>query len=335
MQSVWPQGLRRHEDLWQKGQSMRTLGYTMGTGITRTVKFQEKHLACYAVNVGAKCGHGCLYCSTGAILRMHKCFRELGENPFGFGYAIVDPQAPDRVAVDAARLKERGQVQLCTLVDAWAPEAQNHDIGRRCLMAILSQPGWNVRILTKNAAVRRDFDLIAQYRDRVLVGLSITATPDRQDRTAITEPNASSITERVAALREAHDRGLRTYGMLCPLLPGLADSPEQVDALVETVASCGVEEIFVEPVNPRGPGLRLCQEALAAKGYQLDADAVGRIRQKRAWSSYVADLVTNVQRSVRKHMDAARLRFLLYPSQLRAEDAERIRRDDAGVIWLS
>lgn len=44
--------------------------------------------------------------------------------------------------------------------------------------AILAQPGWTVRILTKNAAVTRDFDLIERYRDRVLVGLSTTGTAE-------------------------------------------------------------------------------------------------------------------------------------------------------------
>ena len=77
-------------------------------------------------------------------------------------------------------LRRRGLVQICTTVDAWSPEAQQHHLGRRCLEAILAEPGWTVRILTKNAAVSEDFDLIKKHRDRVLVGLSLTATPDRE-----------------------------------------------------------------------------------------------------------------------------------------------------------
>lgn len=70
---------------------------------------------------------------------------------------------------------------------------QDHDLGRRCLDAVLSQPGWTVRILTKNAAVVRDFDLIERYRNRVLVGLSLTATEERSHVIAVLEPNASPI----------------------------------------------------------------------------------------------------------------------------------------------
>jgi len=265
---------------------------------------------------------------------MHKGFKECGESPFGSGFSIVDPGTPDRVARDAKKTRNRGLIQLCTVVDAWAPEAQQHQIGRRCLQAILSQPSWSVRILTKNTAVRDDFDLIKEHRDRVLVGLSLTATPEKADVMQIIEPNASSNRDRVLAMVEATARGLRTYGMLCPLLPGIADAPDQIDRLVKLAVEFGAEEVFVEPVNPRGAGLRLCQEALESHGFTVEAAAIAKIRSTKNWSRYVVDLIANVQRSMRQHSDISKLRFLLYPSRLLPEDVEAIKKDDAGVIWL-
>lgn len=170
---------------------MESYNTRLSVGITRTKEFERKKLAEYAVNVGTKCGHGCSYCSTGSLLRMHHSFTEAGRSPFDQGYSIVDPETPDRVARDAERIRQRGRVQLCTTVDAWAPEAQKHDLGRRCLHAILAQPGWTVRILTKNMAVARDFDLISRHRDRVLLGLSITGTDDRSAVVSAIEPHAS------------------------------------------------------------------------------------------------------------------------------------------------
>ncbi len=318
----------------EAGKSTRAKNYNLKTGIIRTLEFEKKRLATHAVNIGLKCSHRCLYCSTGAMLRCHKAFKELGENPFGFGYAIVDPTTPERVAKDATRIRNPGLVQICTTVDAWAPEGQAYVLGRRCLESVLSQPGWSVRILTKNAAVKRDFDLIEKHRDRVLVGLSITATPENADVIEIIEPNASSIPERMATMVEAAERGLRTYGMLCPLLPGIADSADQIDELVKFAVDCKVEEIFAEPVNPRGPGLKCCQEALELWGHERQAKAIGRIRKRRNWSRYVVDLIANVQRGMPQHSDISKLRFLLYPSRLLREHVDLIRQDDAGVIWL-
>ena len=234
------------------------------TGIQRTPEFERKGLATHSVNAGTKCSHDCAYCSTGTMLRMHPSFGSAGESPFEFGYAIVDPETPERVAQDAMRIRpeKRGMIQLSTTVDAWAPESQEYEIGRRCLEAILAQERWRVRILTKNSAVAKEYDLIERHRDRVLVGLSLTGTLAGADRVSAIEPNASSIPDRLATLRLAHQRGLRTYAMLCPLLPGIADSPGHIRELVSYAAEFGAEEIFVEPVNPRGPGLRLTADAL-------------------------------------------------------------------------
>ena len=313
---------------------MRVHYKELKSGINRTPEFEKKKLAAYSINVGIKCGHGCLYCSTGATLRTHKLFRECSENPFGFGYAIVDPNIPEKVEKDAKRIKKRGLVQLCTTVDAWAPEAQEFDLGRKCLEAVLSQSGWTVRILTKNAAVLKDFDLIEKYKSRVLIGASITAMPDKQNVISLIEPYASPIEERMTVLREAHSRGFRTYAMFCPLLPGIADSPEQIDKLIQFATEIKAEEIFAEPVNARGPGLRLTQEALQKAGFENEAIAIGDIRNQKNWSRYTTELISNIQQSTHRFHDINKLRILLYPSRLAKEDLEKIRKDDAGVIWL-
>ena len=306
----------------------------MKTGINPSKEFAKKGLASYAVNVGLKCGHGCTYCSTAAMIRTHGVFKELGVSPFDNTYSIVDPTTPERVAHDARRIRKRGLVQLCTIVDAWSPEAQQFDLGRRCLEAILSEPGWTVRILTKNASVENDFDFISRYKDRVLVGLSLTATPEKSSVISAIEPFASPIPERLRVLGKARSMGLRTYGMLCPLLPGIADGPAQIDELIEAVVEFGAEEIFAEAVNPRGRGLILTQQALKNGGFNAESAAIASIRVRTVWSDYVARLIRSLQNSVRQHSDIRKLKFLLYPKGLEKHDLEEIKRDDGGVVWL-
>jgi DNA repair photolyase len=313
---------------------MEEYHWPLRNGITRTRGFEKKRLAQFAVNCGLKCGHGCTYCSTGAVLRRHKAFKELGLSPFENGYAIVDPDTPVRVAHDAASKRERGLVELCTFVDAWSPEAQQYDLGRRCLEAILSEPGWTVRILTKNVAVAKDFDVIDKYKSRVLFGVSITAVPDKNRTMAVVEPYASLNSERISVLREAHSRGFRTYAMFCPLLPEISDWSWQIDELISIAADCEAEETFVEPVNLRGRALILTNDALRNSGYPSEAVVVASIRDKEYWSRYATQLILNVQRSVRKLYDISRLRFLLYPSRLTSADIVGIKKDDVGVIWL-
>ena len=48
----------------------------------------------------------------------------------------------------------------------------------------------------------------------------------------------------------------------------------------------------------------------------------------------MADLIAKTQSAIRNHFDISKLRFLLYPSGLLAEDGARIKRDNAGIVWL-
>lgn len=308
--------------------------YELTTSIQRTTAFEKKGLALFSVNPGTKCGHDCLYCSTGSMNRMHESFKTLGENPFEFGYAIVDPLTPDRVAERSKCGVKRGLIQLCTTVDAWSPEAQKLKLGRRCLEAILEQPGWTVRILTKNAAVMKDFDLIEKHRDRVLVGISITAPASKEAMMKHIEPYASPMSARMNALQEAHRRGLRTYGMLCPLFPGIANRRDTLNELVDFSLSHGAEEIFAEPINSRGKGLGRVEEALRKHHFISEADAVAEIRHKEQWSGYTIRLIKDLQAIMRSHHRLNDLRFLLYPANLTPANREWAESHQKGVRWL-
>lgn len=307
---------------------------SLGKGISRSKEFEKKGLAEFAVNVGLKCLHDCKYCSSGAMLRTHSIFKSIGRSSFTQGYAVLDPDIAEKVAHDAVSRRQRGRVQLCTTVDAWCPAAQQYGLGRKCLEALLAEDGWTVRILTKNSAVEQDFDLIKKYRDRVSVGITITSTAKKGAMMQVVETNASSMEERIRVMKRAHQLGLRTYAMFCPILPGISDSQEDIDELVQFAVSIGAEEIFAEAVNPRGRGLILTQEALEKADYMAEANAVESIRNRKNWSFYDMELVKNMQSSVRKYSDIQKLRFLQYPSGLLSEHVDKMKQDDAGIVWL-
>jgi hypothetical protein len=72
---------------------MKNYHVPLKTGITRTKEFERKLLATHAVNVGLKCGHGCLYCSTPSLVRCHPAFKALHRSAFANGYSVVDGAA--------------------------------------------------------------------------------------------------------------------------------------------------------------------------------------------------------------------------------------------------
>jgi DNA repair photolyase len=182
--------------------------------------------------------------------------------------------------------------------------------------------------------VARDFDLVEQHRDRVLVGISLTAPPAKEEIMKVVEPNASTIPERIAVIQQAHQLGLRTYAMLCPLLPGVADDLASVEELVRIGMAAGAEEFFAEPVNPRGRALTCTIEALRKADYKAEAEAVAAIRKRTSWSGYTVQLVSNLQKVLSGYGALDRLRFLLYPSSLTEADAAQLRRHGEGIVWL-
>lgn len=304
-------------------------------------EFEKKGLAEYAANVSNTCDHACTYCFSSNPLDLARACTRAGVEREAT-QSILDPDAPTVIAEEIRKASSPGLVQLSTLGDAWSPEAHKLRLGEQCLKAILDQPGWEVRILTKNTHVQDDYDLCMKYKDRVRVGLSITGTRDKDDIMKIVEPGASTNSERMDALEKAHRSGLRTYAMFCPLLPGVADSPEQIKELVEFAKKIEATEVFVEPVNNRGDRLQKTVEALRAAGKNTEADAVATLTgagSNGRWSRYAVRLATNTKQAMLDIFGSTdKLRFLLYTRKLTREDRQAIEAlDDQPlefVRWL-
>ncbi len=317
-----------------QSQVLEVVPYELKTGINASPEFARKLLADFGVNVGLSCGHNCRFCSSRCLFRHHPAFRHFGLNPYTTRCAIVDPHSVRRVQRDARTKKRRGLVMLCTASDAWSPEAQAFGLGRGCAGAILDQPGWTLRVLTKNAAVREDFALFERHRERVVLGLSTSFLPSDRTAAVAVEPNASLPQERVDALVEAHRRGIRTFGMLCPLIPAFYRGQGKVDEAFKAVLPAEPEEIFAEVVNPRGRALVEVAESLRLAGLTAMAKAVDGIRSRRQWSHEAATVIEMAVDAARRLYDIKRLHVLVYPSGLTCEDEQALRQIPEGLVWL-
>ncbi len=103
----------------------------------------------------------------------------------------------------------------------------------------------------------------------------------------------------MSALKGSPD-GLRTYGMLCPLLPASLTIQGKIDELVRFAKNCGVEEVYCEPVNTRGNSLTSRIKCFG-RGVSVLRRSDLRDRKGERWSSYVTDLLERIQAAMRKH----------------------------------
>lgn len=96
----------------------------------------------------------------------------------------------------------------------------------------------------------RDIDLIAQFKDRVSVGVSITTDSDEISREF--EPQAPSITRRLELIRELSGAGIEVFASLAPLLPH--NTERLIEALAPYVRRVWIDEARWPEVN-RSPEL--------------------------------------------------------------------------------
>jgi DNA repair photolyase len=178
----------------------------------------------YTVNPYVGCQHRCTYC----YARFMKRFTGHRE-PWG-EFVDVKINAPDLLRKEINR-KPPGRVWISGVCDPYQPLEKKYELTRKCL-EILVGCGWPITVQTKSPLVLRDIDLFTRNAN-IEVGLSI-ATADDEIR-KLFEPNAPSIKERVKAIGELHQAGIRTYVMIAPVLPGAEGLPAQLSGKVDYV----------------------------------------------------------------------------------------------------
>jgi DNA repair photolyase len=125
----------------------------------------------------------------------------------------------------------------------------------RGLVQALSDARNPFSILTKSTMILRDLDLLveASRHTQVRVNLSIGTLDERAWRTS--EPGTPPPHQRVEAVRRLVDAGVECGVLVAPVLPGISDAPEQLEAVVNACVEAGAASISTVILHLR-PGVR-------------------------------------------------------------------------------
>jgi DNA repair photolyase len=96
-----------------------------------------------------------------------------------------------------------------------------------------------VGIITKNALVVRDMDLLRELAAHRAVRVSLSITTLDAQLARLMEPRTSSPEARLRALRELHDAGIPTNVMMAPIIPGLNDS--EIPTVLQAAREAGAQ----------------------------------------------------------------------------------------------
>ncbi|MCE5314515.1 MAG: radical SAM protein [Armatimonadota bacterium] len=205
----------------------------------------------YSVNCYSGCLHNCVYCYARYMRKFTGHVEPWGQ------YLDVKINAPEVLAREVTR-KPAGRIFFSSACDGWQSAERKYELTRRCLK-IAADAGFGISTLTKSALISRDLDILSSAPDASL-GCTIT-TLDESLRRKI-EPAASSSTDRIRVLERASEMGVRTYIFCGPLLPGITDTPGNIEAMFARLSQLNVNSILVDKLNFRSGVLESMLEFL-------------------------------------------------------------------------
>ena len=150
-----------------------------------------------------------------------------------------------------AALRGAGVV-IGTATDPYQPAERRYRVTRGILEAIAEHRGMAVSIITKSPLVTRDVDVLARIAARADVTVHISLiTLDRELARRI-EPRAPTPEARLRAVARLSESGIDTGVNVMPVLPGITDGPDGLDALVGAVARAGASHVAACALRLRG-----------------------------------------------------------------------------------
>jgi DNA repair photolyase len=103
--------------------------------------------------------------------------------------------------------------------------------------------------------ILRDLDVLQQAASRADVSISFSIPTLDDDVWRTTEPGTARPRQRLRALKELVDAGIRTGVGMAPLLPGLSDRPEQLAKVVKAAREAGATGVWANLLYLK-PGTR-------------------------------------------------------------------------------
>lgn len=220
----------------------------------------------YTVNPYTGCLHGCVYCYANFMRR----FSGHSQDPWG-SFVDVKVNLLDVLATELPK-RSGGRVWFSSVCDPYQQVEAKYKLTRGAIELISKYQKFSISILTKNALVLRDLDILESMKHRVDIGFTITTfSPEAQP---FFEPHASSVKDRIDALRKLNQAGLDTWVFIAPILPHVTEVG--LEEGLSQLAEAGVKRLMTDRYNARG--IIINQTLEAYKSWNPTAD-IREIRQ--------------------------------------------------------
>jgi len=191
----------------------------------------------WSMNPYQGCEHGCIY-----------CFARNTHEYWGYS-AGLDFERKILVKKNAAQLLEEKlshknwkceTVVMSGNTDCYQPAEKKFQITRQCL-EVFYKYRHPVSIITKNALISRDMDIVAKLAADNLIGVNVSITSLSEKTRMLVEPRTATIKKRFDTVRLLAEAGVPVNVMIAPIIPGI--NSHEVLPLAKAASEAGAVSI--------------------------------------------------------------------------------------------
>ncbi|APG60873.1 PA0069 family radical SAM protein [Christiangramia salexigens] len=187
----------------------------------------------YSLNPYQGCEHGCIY-----------CYARNSHEYWGYS-AGLDFEQKILVKKNAVSLLEKKissprweakPIVLSGNTDCYQPIEKKLKITRSLLQCFLKYRH-PVGIITKNALIQRDLDILRELAQDNLVHVNLSVTSLEEETRRILEPRTASIKKRLETIENLSNAGIPVSVMMAPIIPAI--NSHEIMPLVKEIAKRG------------------------------------------------------------------------------------------------
>ena len=230
------------------------------------------------MNISRGCTHGCIYCDSRS-----KCYHIEHD----FEDVQIKSNAPFLLEDALKRKRKKCMIGTGAMSDPYIPISENLNNIRACL-EIIDKYGCGIAIQTKSDLILHDLDLLISINKKAKSIVQTTLTTFDEDLCKIIEPNVCTTKRRYEVLKIMQEKGIQTIVWLCPFLPFINDTEENLQGLLDYCVDAGVygilfwgtgmtlregsRDYFYKKLDEHFPGLKDVYQKKFGHKYQITSD---------------------------------------------------------------
>ena len=194
----------------------------------------------WTINPYRGCEFACKYC----YARYTHEFMELRDGLEFEQKIFVKQHAADLLRQELRQVKRGEEIAIGTATDPYQPSEKHFEVTRAILEEFARHKDYEIGIVTKSNLVLRDTELLQQISKHNNLFVNLTITTTNTDLARILEPRAPRPDLRLEAVHKLNEAGVDAGVICAPVVPGITDSPRDLEAVVQATAKAGGKYVF-------------------------------------------------------------------------------------------